>query len=167
MERLLEAMRRTGPFQLAFAMTSTVLTAIARITGVPDRLEIAKEAAEAVLSAQSVTPYVAMSAKAGLALLAVQQGDQSVAEEHHAYLQGQRGTMIEIVSSVDRLLGLLSQAMGSPVLAVGHFEDGLAFCRKAGYRPELGWTCCDYADTLRERTALETGPRPCPCWTSP
>ena len=29
----------------------------------------------------------------------------------------------------------------------------LAFCRKAGYRPELAWTCCDYADTLRERDA--------------
>ena len=27
----------------------------------------------------------------------------------------------------------------------------LAFCRKAGYRPELAWTCCDYADTLLQR----------------
>ncbi len=35
--------------------------------------------------------------------------------------------------------------------ATGHFEDALAFCRKAGYRPELAWTCCDYADVLRER----------------
>ena len=32
-----------------------------------------------------------------------------------------------------------------------HFEDTLVFCRKAGFRPELAWTCCDYADTLRER----------------
>ena len=24
-------------------------------------------------------------------------------------------------------------------------------CRKAGYQPELAWTCCDYADTLRGR----------------
>ena len=31
------------------------------------------------------------------------------------------------------------------------FEDALAFCRKAGYRPELAWTCRDYADALRER----------------
>ena len=31
-----------------------------------------------------------------------------------------------------------------------HFEDALAFCRK-GYRPELAWTCCDYADMLLER----------------
>ena len=32
-----------------------------------------------------------------------------------------------------------------------HFEGALAFCRKARYRPELAWTCCDYADTLLQR----------------
>jgi len=37
--------------------------------------------------------------------------------------------------------------------ATEHFDDGLAFCRKAGYRPELAWTCCDYSDTLRVRDA--------------
>ena len=50
-----------------------------------------------------------------------------------------------------RLLGLLAQTMSNLDQASEHFEDGLAFCRKAGYRPELAWTCCDYADTLRER----------------
>ena len=124
---------------------------IARITAAPDRLGIAEAAAEAVLSEQAVVPSRAMYAKAGLALLAVQKGDQSAAEEHYAYLLGQRGTMIETTSSVDRLLGLLSQTMGKLKQATGHFEDALAFCRKAGYRPELAWTCCDYADVLRER----------------
>ncbi len=52
---------------------------------------------------------------------------------------------------LDRILGLLAQTMGSPDLAVEHFEDALAFCRKGGYRPELAWTCCDYADTLLQR----------------
>ena len=86
-----------------------------------------------------------------LAMLAVQRGDQSAAEEHYAYLQGQRGTMITTVTSVDRLLGLLSQTMGNLDQAMSHFEDSLAFCRKAGYRPELAWTWCDYADTLLQR----------------
>ena len=27
----------------------------------------------------------------------------------------------------------------------------MAFCRKAGYRPELAWSLCDYADMLLER----------------
>ena len=152
LERLLEEMRRAGPDRFfASGRTSMAIPTIDRITAVPDRLGIAEAAAEAVLSEQAVVPSRAMYAKAGLALLAVQKGDQSAAEEHYAYLLGQRGTMIETTSSVDRLLGLLSQTMGKLKQATGHFEDALAFCRKAGYRPELAWTCCDYADVLRER----------------
>ncbi len=86
---------------------------IARITGVPHRLEIAEAAAESVHSKPSVFPLFAMHAKAGLALLAVQKGDQSAAEEYHDNLLGQRGTMIWTVSSVDRLLGLLAQTIGN------------------------------------------------------
>ncbi len=51
----------------------------------------------------------------------------------------------------DRILGLLAQKLGNLDQAAAHFEDALAFCRKAGYRPELAWTCCDYADTLLQR----------------
>ncbi|MCH8108421.1 MAG: hypothetical protein IIB30_08725, partial [Chloroflexi bacterium] len=47
----------------------------------------------------------------------------------------------------------LAQTSGEPDKAAEHFDDALAFCRKAGYRPELAWTCCDYADLLRERDA--------------
>ncbi len=87
----------------------------------------------------------------GLALLAVQRGDHSAAEEHYAYFQAHQGTMVESVASVDRVLGLLSETMGNPDQSTAHFEDALTFCRKAGYRPELAWTCCDYADTLLQR----------------
>ncbi len=48
-------------------------------------------------------------------------------------------------------MGLLSQTMGNSGQAQTHFEDALVFCRNAGYRPELAWTCCDYADMLLER----------------
>ncbi len=41
--------------------------------------------------------------------------------------------------------------MGNLNQAVAHFEEGLVFCRQARYRPELAWTCCDYADTLLQR----------------
>ena len=34
-----------------------------------------------------------------------------------------------------------------------HFEDALTFCRNAGYRPELAWSCCDYSDCLLQRNA--------------
>ncbi len=153
LERLLEVMGRAGPEQLlTYARASIAIPAIARITGVPDRLEIAEAAAEAVLSDESVSNALqVIQAKAGLALLAVQKGDQSAAAKHYADLLGQRGTMLYTVSSVDRLLGLLSQTMGNLDQAAAHFEDALAFCRKAGYRPEMAWTCCDYADALTER----------------
>ena len=58
--------------------------------------------------------------------------------------------MILSVISADRILGLLAQTMGSLGQAAAHFEDALVFCR-AGYRVELAWTCCDYADTLLQR----------------
>ena len=51
----------------------------------------------------------------------------------------------------DRVSGILASAVGEFDLADGHFSDAIAFCRKAGYRPELAWTCCDYADALRAR----------------
>ena len=69
--------------------------------------------------------------------------------------------------AADRLLGLLSQTMGKPDQAAAHFEDAMAFCRKAGYRPELAWTCCDYADMLRERDAEGDRATLSRYWTSP
>ena len=56
--------------------------------------------------------------------------------------------MLGWLISSDRLLGLLAHTMGELDLAAAHFEDALAFCRKAGYRTELAWTCHDYADML-------------------
>ena len=158
LERRLEAMRRAGPGNLQPpARVSMVMPAVARITGVAGRLEIAEAAAEGVLSEQYATPIYVLQVKACLALLAVQKGDRSSAEEHYAYMQGQRSTMIATVMSVDRLLGLLSQTMSNPEQAAVHFEDALAFCRKAGYRPDLAWSCCDYADLLLQRASAEEG----------
>ena len=51
----------------------------------------------------------------------------------------------------DHVLGLLSRTAGNLEQAISHFEDALTFCRKAGYRCMLAWTCCDYADALRVR----------------
>jgi len=152
LERLLETMRLAGPDQSqASVRASMAIAAIARITGVSYRLEIAEAAAEAVLSNQSVAPLNVMYARAGLAFLAVQKGDQPAIEEQYSYFSSHQGTMIWTFASVDRLLGILSQAMGHLDQSAGHFQDALAFCRKAKYQPELAWTCFDYADSLRER----------------
>ena len=50
-----------------------------------------------------------------------------------------------------RTMELLAQTIGELDEAAAHFEDAMGFCRKAACRPELAWTCRDYADTLRER----------------
>ena len=55
----------------------------------------------------------------------------------------------------ERLLGLLSQTVGSLDTAVSYFEDGLHFSRYAGYRPELAWTCHNYARVLIARDRKE------------
>ena len=47
---------------------------------------------------------------------------------------------------------VLCAVMGHLDQATTHFEDALAFCRKSGYLPELAWTCCDYADTVLQRS---------------
>ena len=90
-----------------------------------------------------------MFVRAGLALIAVQRGDLDSAREQYAALAAQRGTMLAFGAiSADRLLGLLSQTLGRPEDGATHFEDAVAFCRKAGYRPELAWSLFDYGDML-------------------
>ena len=73
-------------------------------------------------------------------------------------MEPQRGAMLGLtVIASDRLLGLLAQTMGDLDQAMSDFEDALNFCRKPGYRPELAWTCRDYADSLLQRN--ESGDR--------
>ncbi|MEK7817177.1 MAG: hypothetical protein AAB281_02875, partial [Actinomycetota bacterium] len=105
-----------------------------------------ERAAGAVRASPYGDPYLAVWARVGLALLAVQGGDGAAAGEQYTALERAQGNMLAPhVIAVDRLLGLLAQTMGNMDKAAEHFEDALAFCRKAGYRPELAWTCCDYA----------------------
>jgi len=102
-----------------------------------------------------VTPFVSRYARLGLGLMAVLRRDVEAAREQYASLGSAAGAYSLI--SGDRVLGLLAQTIGDLDQAVAHFEEALAFCRKAGYRPELAWSCHDYADLLLERN--KTGDR--------
>ena len=51
------------------------------------------------------------------------------------------------------LFGLLAHTMGDLDKSTGHFDEGLEYARRAGFRPMLAWTCCDYSDMLKERDA--------------
>ncbi|MFB3092508.1 MAG: hypothetical protein ACE1ZD_04840, partial [Dehalococcoidia bacterium] len=155
LERLLDAMRRTPPGpKVEYLIPALGIPLAARASGADRHFEVAEAAADAVLTAPNSPTLFVWGARAGLGFLAVLRGDSLAAADHYASLTPSRGTALAPISVVfDRILGLLAQTMSSPDLAAEHFEDALAFCRKAGYRPELAWTCCDYADMLKERNA--------------
>ncbi len=95
---------------------------------------------------------------AGLAINAELKHDATAARELYTPLIAQKGTMLfPVLRAADRLLGLLAHTMEDLHQAGEHFEDSLSFCRRSGLRPELAWTCCDYADTLLQRN--ESGDR--------
>ena len=153
LERLIQAMRLApaGP-NFESMIPALGLPLAARISGIYDYHEVAKAAADAVISAPNASKMVLWGAKAGLGLMAVQRGDSIAAADQSAALSSGRGTGTVVISlCLDRLLGLLSQAMGDLELAVDHYKDSLSFCREADYRPELAWTCHDYAGALLER----------------
>ena len=80
------------------------------------------------------------------------RGDVPAAQEQYSALENARDGIGGVFPlTTDHILALLSQTTGNLDKAVEHFEDALTFCRKAGYRPELAWTCCDYAEALLQR----------------
>lgn len=148
--------RITESQQVPYLVPAVVIPVIAYITGHTAHLDLVEAIAQSEFSVQNSIPNYLHAADIGAALLAVLRRDETAAGELYGVLQSISGTMapqsnVGIGLSVDRLLGLLSQTLGDSEQAAVHFEDALAFCRRAGYRPELAWTCCDYADTLLER----------------
>lgn len=153
LQKLLNVMEaaQAGP-NIENAGPAVVLPLVNWIVGVDDWGTIAHTAANNVVSSDHATPYYSMMDRAGLAFIAAFRQDSIVSKAHYQAILPLKGLAVpQGYAAGDRLLGLLSQTMGSLNQAAGHFEDSMAFCRKAGYRPELAWTCCDYADVLSNR----------------
>ena len=157
LDRILETVRLAPSDipQLDHEVVPHTIGVAARITGVVSRFEAAAAAAEFALSTPSgLKPRTAQLSRTGLALLAVQMGDATAASEQYSFLKYWPITRTPLnLMSGYRVLGLLAQTMGNLDDAINHFEDSLAFCRQAGYRPDLAWTCCDYADVLVQRNS--------------
>ena len=151
--RCIDIMRHVEPGPtLEYGYTSIMIPLVARITGVMEELDVARETGEVVLASPLATTFFAIMATTGLGIVSVLLGDASAARKHYAELRSHRGTIAPPgFTSVDRVLGLLAQTMGDLEQAIEHFDDSMGFCRKAGYRPELAWTCHDYADVLLQR----------------
>ncbi len=126
----------------------------AHIASVVDRSEVIEEAAQIILSNSSAVPFAVEFARCAMALLAVQRGDAVAARDQYGSLAlpgALSGLGIIFGVHDSQILGLLAQTMGDLDQAMAHFEDALAFCHRAGYRPVLALICCDYADTLLQR----------------
>ncbi len=133
------------------ASSCHMLAMVARVTGDSGVLALAESNAVNLLkSADHLPPWWERAPNLSLAIVAVERGDKDPAERLYRSLLSTHQYYAWPLCS-DRVLGLLSQTMGNLDQAETHFEDGRAFCRRAGYRPELAWTCCDYADALLER----------------
>jgi len=154
MERLLDSWSLTPPGPTAdYVIPGMLITLVARITGVLERLDVAETIARTIILSPTATPALGSGATAILALLAVLRDSSEDAKQHYPAMASWRIGIAGGASAVcaQRLAGMLAQTMGDVDQAATHFEDSLTFCRNAGYRPELAWTCCDYADTLRQR----------------
>jgi len=151
LERLFNLMHSSLPGPTyEYAIPALAIPLAARISGDTKGFSAAREAA-AVASSGPAAEMTTQVIRSGLALIAVQEKDAVDAGRLYPLLKPAFGTAVFAAISGDRLLGLLAQTIGNLNPAAEHFEDGLAFCRKADYRPELAWTLCDYADTLLER----------------
>ena len=152
LNRVLEVMRliESGP-NVPYAIGSLVIPMISRISGAPTELAVARSASEAVIGSP-IAPHLFVTwARTGLALMESMGSEGRATNEIYRSLESSRGSLLITAILVDRVLGLLAAILGMYDQARKHFEDALAFCRNGGYRPELAWTCCDYADMLRSR----------------
>ena len=127
-----------------------MLAVVARVTGDSGVLTFAESNAVNLLNADQQLPQWQTAANLSLAIVAVERDDKDSAERiYRSLLPVHQYYACPLCS--DRVLGLLSQTMENSGQAQIHFEDALVFCRNAGYRPELAWTCFDYADMLLGR----------------
>ncbi len=152
-DRLLNARRlsaRGFPIEEAFAAGQLPL--LANITGADERLGHAQDAGEAARSGDVVLPLIDLFVRVGQGFAAVQRRDAAQAQEHYSALTPLKGTaLVMLCITIDRLLGLLARTGGQLDDALVHFQSGLTFCERSGYRPEHAWPASDYAEALLAR----------------
>jgi ATP/maltotriose-dependent transcriptional regulator MalT len=140
-----------GPIGDHVFLTATVALA-SSAADLETGLDAAKSSANSVLSLPRVVPVLAMITRRALAMIAVQEGDPEAAERRYRHVESGRGSASMFIPlTVDRVLGQLAVTAGHTEAGIAHFEEGLAFCERAGYRPEHAWTASDYAEALLAR----------------
>jgi len=153
LEQLLSAVSITYPGPpMQFTAKAAMIPMAAYISGVKNYFDDAESAAQTVLTQPHTPLSLRLAANVGKALIAIMQEEPSEARRQYDHLEPTRGTMLVLgMISSDRLLGLLAATTGLFDQSVIHFEEGYAFTQKAGYSPELAWTCFDHSRVLRKR----------------
>jgi DNA-binding CsgD family transcriptional regulator/tetratricopeptide (TPR) repeat protein len=150
-KRLLDSAKSAPDLPVAAHWTvASCIPVISRVTGILDHVDEAERSAEIFLSSPQALPLLSLGVQAGLALIAVVRQDRTACREMYDLFLSQENHQNHTMST-GRLLGLLAHTIGKPDAAIDHFEDSLASCRDAGFRPELAWTCHDYSESLLKR----------------
>jgi len=124
------------------------------VSGAEDHLDLAAKQAATLLARPKLLPMFGLASKIGQALVVIKRRNSAGAEAAYEQLAAQSGWMLPYWPiSGDHVLGLLAQTMGHEQRARDHFEAGLAFCARIGYRPAYGWAAADYAGMLLDRNA--------------
>ncbi|MDP6454039.1 MAG: AAA family ATPase, partial [SAR202 cluster bacterium] len=129
------------------------------ITGELELLEVISEIAIQLETSPVQVPWYMVPARLGVGLAASINGNAESAREQYDALLPYGGTLPRLSEIlIDRVLGNLAHTMGDRATAATHYENGIAFCRNAGYRPQLAWTLHDYANMLldTDKHGIET-----------
>ena len=121
---------------MAGVFTAVALSQIAYITNGMTDTDAAMRAARAVMAKPSAVRNAVVGARMGHALLAVLDADVDECEtdlEALAPFESVMPTQFRLATG--RVLGLLAHAVGQKRRASSHFEQALAFCRRAASSP--------------------------------
>ena len=135
---------------------SEVIPAIVRISDHCKYIDMAVTISEDRLAAKGTfgrQPTQNERARTTLALLSLFRGNLAKAEVYYSEITSFRKALPFATCSMTshRALGYIAGKIGRTDEAIEHFEKGYQFCKKAGYLPELAWTCHDYAEVLLQR----------------
>jgi DNA-binding NarL/FixJ family response regulator len=146
---LLELMRHT-PAQGVLFLAPPAVALAAYLTGDTSSLGTAEALIQSILSSPSRPKHHVIPSLVARSLMAVQRSDLPECRVQYQALVSHPGITLvgSTLAVTDRMLGLLARTLGKMDTAREHLAGALAYCRKSGNRPELAWTCLDYADTL-------------------
>ncbi len=136
-------------FRFSYAQS---ISEVGRNTSSQELLNLARTLLQVEGPDAPVLPRETVPRAIAMGFLAEAEGDRETAGRVYEELSGYAETAsIGTFVPFDRLLGLLASMLDRHADAVQHFESAMELCRRAEFRPQLAWTCSDYAEMLLDR----------------